>query len=189
MSKSEIKLVGDRREFAEKASNPVSSLRLKRNNFKAFTLIEMVVATFILSIVIVAVMGTFSTVTKANSKADSLQTSALLARIKLAETEQQVSNLSGGETQGDFGDDFAGYSWRQTVDATDYEKLFKVTVTIIRGGASSNDQNEYATYFNTDQNVTDEQIKKQQAASGSASSSGSSSSPPASTGSGGTNGG
>ena len=101
MSKSELKLVGDMREFTEKASDPVALLRLKRRLLKAFTLIEMVVATFILSIVIVAVMGTFSTVTKANSKADSLQTSALLARKKLSETEQQVSNLSGGETQGD----------------------------------------------------------------------------------------
>ena len=174
---------------AERLSSGSQVANLLVRKRRAFTLIEMVVATFILSIVIVAVMGTFSTVTKANSKAEALQTSALLARKKFAETEQQVSSLSGGETQGDFGEDYSGYSWTQTVDATDYEKLFKVTVTIIRGGPNSNDRREFSTYYSTDQNVTDEQIKKQQqAASGSASSAGASSSPPASSGTGGTNG-
>ena len=139
----------------------------KRRVGRGFTLIEMIVATFLLAIVFVAVAETFGTVTRANSKAEALQTSALLARKRFAEVEQQVSSLSGGDTEGDFGDGYPGYKWRQSVVASDFEKLYKATLTITHGDSSSStDQYEYATYFSTDQNASDEQIRQQQKAQG-----------------------
>ena len=139
----------------------------KRRVERGFTLIEMIVATFLLAIVFVAVAETFGTVTRANSKAEALQTSALLARKRFAEVEQQVSSLSGGETDGDFGDGYPGYKWRQSVVASDFEKLYKATLTITHGDSgSSTDQYEYTTYFSTDQNASDEQIRQQQKAQG-----------------------
>lgn len=139
----------------------------KRRVERGFTLIEMIVATFLLAIVFVAVAETFGTVTRANSKAEAFQTSALLARKRFAEVEQQVSSLSGGDTEGDFGDAYPGYKWRQSVVASDFEKLFKATLTIThRDSGSSTDQYEYATYFSTDQNASDEQIRQQQKAQG-----------------------
>ena len=134
---------------------------------RGFTLIEMIVATFLLAIVFVSVAETFGIVTRANSKAEALQTSALLARKRFAEVEQQVSSLSGGDTEGDFGDEYPGYKWRQSVAASDFEKLFKMTLTITHGDSGgSAEQYEYTTYFSTDQNATDEQIRQQQKAQG-----------------------
>jgi prepilin-type N-terminal cleavage/methylation domain-containing protein len=127
-----------------------------------FTLVEMIVAGFILSIAVVAAMSAFSTVTRVNGKAEVMQTSGLLARQHFSELEQQVDSLSGGDQQGDFGSDYAGYRWQRTVEATDYPNLFKVVLTISWGSGPRTEQYEYTTFLRTDQNVTDQQIRDQQ---------------------------
>lgn len=130
-----------------------------------FTLVEMIVAGFILSIAVVAAMTAFATVTTVNGKAEVMQTSGLLARQHFSELEQQVDSLSGGDQQGDFGSDYVGYRWQRTVEATDYPNLFKVVLTITWGSGSRTEQYEYTTFLRTDQNMTDQQIRDQQSTS------------------------
>jgi prepilin-type N-terminal cleavage/methylation domain-containing protein len=131
-----------------------------------FTLVEMIVAGFILSVAVVSAVTAFSTVTRVNSKAEVMQTSALLARQRFSDLEQQADSLSGGDQQGDFGTDYPAYRWQQTVEATDYPNLYKVTLTISWGAGGRPQQYEYTTYLRTDQNVTDQQIRDQQSTSG-----------------------
>ena len=132
---------------------------------RAFTLVEMIVAGFLLSVAVVAAMTAFATVTRVNGKAEVMQTSALLARQHFADLEQQASSVSGGDQQGDFGTDYTGYRWQRTVEATDYPQLFKVSLVVSWGSGRSPQSYEYTTYIRTDQNVTDQQIKDQQQSS------------------------
>ena len=128
----------------------------------AFTLVEMIVAGFILSVAMVAAMTAFSSVTRVNGKAEVMQTSALLARQHFTELEQQADSLSGGDQQGDFGSTYVGYKWQRTVEATDYPSLFKVTLTVNWGSGARTQRYEYTTYMRTDRNMTDKQIRDQQ---------------------------
>ncbi len=129
---------------------------------RAFTLVEMIVAGFILSVAVVAATTAFSTVTRVNAKAEVIQTSALLAHQQFSELEQQSTTLSGGDQQGDFGSDYVGYSWQRTVEATDYPSLFKITLTISWGGGGHPQEYAYTTFLRTDASTTDQQIRDQQ---------------------------
>ena len=133
-----------------------------RAQARGFTLVEMIVAGFILSVAVVAAVTAFSTVTRVNGKAEIMQTSALLARQHFAELEQQADSLSGGDQQGDFGAAYLGYKWQRTVEATDYPNLFKVTLMITWGTAGRPQEYSYTTFMRTDQNMTDQQIRDQQ---------------------------
>jgi type II secretory pathway pseudopilin PulG len=135
---------------------------MMRRAARGFTLVEMIVAGFILAVAIVASVTAFATITRVNGKAEVMQTSALLARQHFADLEQQADSLAGGDQQGDFGKDYAGYSWQRTVEATDYPSLFKVTLTISWGGSGHPQQYDYTTFMRTDQNITDQQIRDQQ---------------------------
>ena len=133
-----------------------------RNRTRGFTLVEMIVAGFILSVAVVAAVTAFSTVTRVNGKAEVMQTSALLAHQHFSELEQQTSSLSGGDQQGDFGTAYVGYKWQRTVEATDYPQLFKITLTVIWGSGARAEQYVYTTFMRTDENTTDQQIRDQQ---------------------------
>lgn len=143
-----------------KGQRPNAKCRTSRH--RAFTLVEMIVAGFILSIAVVAATTAFSTVTRVNGKAEVIQTSALLAHQHFSELEQQADTLSGGDQQGDFGSSYAGYKWQRTVEATDYPSLLKVTLTVSWGDGPHPQQYEYTTFMRTDQNTTDQQIRDQQ---------------------------
>lgn len=129
---------------------------------RGFTLIEMIVAGFILSFVVVAAIGAFTTITRANSKAEVLQTCALLAQQRFSELEQDSATLSGGDQQADFGDNYAGYHYQQSVESTDFNNLFKVTLTISWGTGPNPEQHVYTSFIRNDQNTTDAQILQQQ---------------------------
>src|SRR5579871_1963008 len=95
-----------------------------------FTLVEMIVATLLLAIGVVAALAAISTGIQATYKADRLQTAALLAERKLGQIELEASNLTGGDQQGDFGKLYPEFRWRESVESTSYPDLFQVTVTI-----------------------------------------------------------
>lgn len=141
-------------------------MKPSRRRAKAgFTLVEMIVAVFILSVAVVAAIEAFTTVTRVNSKGQAFQTSALLAQQRFSEIEQEAASLSGGDQQGDFVDPYSDFRWQQNVEATDYPQLFKVTLTISWGSGPQPEQRVFTTYIRTDQNTTDQQIRDQQQSS------------------------
>jgi type II secretion system protein I len=99
-----------------------------------FTLVEMIVATVILAVGIVGAAAAFNSATRASAMASEIQIATMLAQQQLSQTETQAQgNLTGGDTEGDFGADYPGYHWKQSISATDYTNLFQVSVTVSWG--------------------------------------------------------
>jgi general secretion pathway protein I len=101
----------------------------RRNRVQGFTLLEVMVAVAILAIALVAIL-------KANVQSlDSLITSRerttafLLLASKLAEVEA-AGPANWNEFQGDFGEDYPGFSWQVETEPTLTDKLTKVAVIV-----------------------------------------------------------
>lgn len=92
---------------------PVSS---SVGNPRGFTLLEVMIAVSIIAIALVVLFGSQS---KSLSHATEVQFNTLapmLASVKLAELDGKV--ISPENDDGDFGDDFPGYTWKiETEDA------------------------------------------------------------------------
>lgn len=97
---------------------------------RGFTLVEMVVAAIVLVIGGVAAMLAIGTCTRAIGESESYSRAAMLAEMRLADIEADPSTLTTGEQQGDFGTDYPGYAWVQTVDRTDLSDVVQVTITV-----------------------------------------------------------
>ncbi len=130
------------------------SYRQKRSN-RGFTVIEMVVATLILAIGVVGASTAFNAATKASTLAAETQTASLLAQQQLETTETQAAGqLSGGDTEGDFGADYPGYHWKQSITSTDYTYLFQVAVTVSWGPNPARERTVTTYMVNTQNNTS-----------------------------------
>lgn len=122
-----------------------------------FTLIEMIVATVVLSIGVIGSIAAFNLATKASRTASDLQIATLIAEQQLNNTavqEAQQGSLSGGDSEGD-SEDYPGFHWKQTVDSTDYTTtyyLYQVSVTVTWGGARPQSRT-ISTYMVNNQNA------------------------------------
>lgn len=135
-------------------NKPLNQRLLRRycpRSTPGFTLIEMIVATVLLAIGVVGTMGAIHTASQTTLLADGAQTAALLAQKQITQLELQPNQLTGGDQQGDFGDEYAGYKWQQNAEATDYPNLFKVTMTITWGGFNDTHKREFVTYLSNGQ--------------------------------------
>lgn len=120
-----------------------------------FTLVEMIVATLLLAIGVSAAMLALSTSSQASYRAERVQTAALLAQKQMTEIELQTSQLTGGEQQGNFGEQYPEYKWKENVEATNYPELFKVTLTVQWDlGHTPPRESLFTTYLRNPQNAT-----------------------------------
>jgi prepilin-type N-terminal cleavage/methylation domain-containing protein len=134
---------------------------MKTKHKSGFTLVEMIVATLLLAIAISGTMAAFAMVNRANGFAAGVQTATILAQQKMSEIEQQGDQISGGDQQGSFSDEFPGYRWHEVVEATDYPNLFKVTVTVQWGSNSTPNERTLTTFLRNDlqqQDQADQQL-------------------------------
>ena len=79
-----------------------------------FTLLEVMIAVAILAITLVTLFGSQSRSLSHATETSFNTRASLLAAAKMAEIEGGVTAIADAE--GDFGADFAGYSWKITVD-------------------------------------------------------------------------
>ncbi len=158
----------------------------RNRNSAGFTLIEMIVAAILLVLGVTAAMTAIGASTRTSAHADQIQTASLLAQRQIAEAETQPDSLSGGDQEGQFDEPYAIYHWKQSVEATDFQNLFKVTVNISWGEPSRPYERSLTTFLRNDQNtvVQQSQQNKQawqtaqsQQSSGSATTGGSTSGP------------
>jgi general secretion pathway protein I len=132
---------------------------------RGFTLIEMMVATILLVIGVVATLSAVSSATHATAVAEETHTAALLAQQQMTQIELQPDTLTGGDQQGDFGDSYPGFRWQQSIEPTEYQDLFKVTVTVLWGTPNSPHSRAFTTYMRNPQ-LDQSQTQQNQGAGG-----------------------
>jgi len=125
---------------------------------RGFTLIEMIIAAILLIIGVAGALGAIGASTRTASYANQIQTAALLGQRQLAETASQPDSLaSGGDQEGTFDEPYSNYHWKQSIESTDFQNLFKVTVTVMWG---TNSQREITTYLRSDQATITQQTQQ-----------------------------
>lgn len=151
----------------------------KSRRRSGFTLVEMIIAATLLVVGVAGAMGAISASTRTAAYASQIQTAALLAQRQLAETATQPDALSGGDQEGTFEEPYSNYHWKQSAEATDYQNLFKVTVTVTWGNGPTPSQRSVTTFLRNDMNTVAQQnrqnyqaYQQQQASSAAASSGG-----------------
>jgi len=114
-----------------------------QNSEHGFTLLEVMVALAIMSIVLVSVYRMHSQSIAMNTTARFYTQAPLLAQYKLAELEAESDDDLSGDS-GDFGDDFPGYSWQIAVNEVSSEALGEIADDLVRVDIS--------VYFNENEN-------------------------------------
>ncbi len=96
----------------------------------AFSLVELLCTIFILGIGLAGLTQGVTTALNSSKEAERNTTAALLAagRIEMLRAEEF---LIRGTEEGDFGDEFAAYRWRETITETSTEGLLEVGVSIL----------------------------------------------------------
>ena len=117
----------------------------------------MIVATVLLTVGVVATLGSIHSAAQSTLASDGAQTAAILAEKQISQLQVQPDQLTGGEQQGEF-PEFPGFQWQQNVEATDYSNLFKVTVTISWGQGNDVRKRDFVTYLTTGQNLQQQNV-------------------------------
>ena len=98
-----------------------------------FTLLEVMIAMAILAITLVALYQSQSQSISMASDSRFLTTASLLAQTRMAEIDA-ADPRSVVSANGDFGDDYPGYTWRLEVSAVEELPLLKrMTLTVTQG--------------------------------------------------------
>lgn len=129
---------------------------------RGFTLIEMIVATTLLALGVLASMVALSSSTQATTVSEQNHVAALLGQKRLSELELQPDSLGSGDQGGDFGEQYPGYSYKQSVEATDYPNLFQVTVTVQWQSGTATRQRAFTTFLRNDTNTIQNNINQAQ---------------------------
>ena len=118
--------------------------RCRRPQRHGLSLVEVVVAIFLLAVGISACVACIGSATRASGRAEELTAVQLMAREKLADLE--LRGAGEGEDQGDFGQERPGYRWRSVTTAADVPGLYRVRLTLLWGDPEQPRTLEYVTY-------------------------------------------
>lgn len=101
---------------------------------RGFTLLEVMIAMAILAITLVALYQSQSQSIAMATDSRFLTTASLLAQTRMAEIDAAPDPRSVVSANGDFGDDYPGYTWRLEVSAVEELPLLKrMTLTVTQG--------------------------------------------------------
>ncbi len=103
-----------------------------------FTLLEVMIATAIIAIALVAALGSQSQSVSLANEAKFATTVAFLAQKKMAELEAEDPKRLRSDS-GDFGEDFPGYRWESEVDdaslaGSNKGHIKKIRLSVYRAG-------------------------------------------------------
>ena len=104
---------------------PLKKTHRRKQSITGFTLLEVMVAMAVLSIVLVSVYRMHSQTLTMNTAARFYTQAPLLAQKKMAEVTTTSSGIFASDS-GDFGEDFPGYSWQVSANDVSSELLGEV---------------------------------------------------------------
>lgn len=113
---------------------------------KGFTLVEVVVATVVLSLGLIGALTAFSMASRAAAASRNDTIISLLAQQKLAEVQLEDRNaLAPGATSGDFGEDYPDYRWQLTVEEPDELNVVAVHLVIFAPQSGRERETRFST--------------------------------------------
>lgn len=102
-----------------------------RSSSQGFTLIEVLIATLVLAMGLLAGLAAFSLATRATGASTNDTIVPMLAERKLAEVKLiPRDELEAGTSRGDFGGEYPGYSWVLVISPPDDLHVVRVELTI-----------------------------------------------------------
>lgn len=111
----------------------VIEMIMSSSKIKAFTIIEVLVATTLIGITLVVVMGVIRSVANADKKAASMETMQRLAAEKLDEYGVAVDSGTNGDN-GDFTDKgYPNIKWMIDLTTTSDQYVDQATITVTSG--------------------------------------------------------
>ncbi len=112
-----------------KAICPHSAIRIPHSN--GFTLLEVMVAAAIMSMVLVTLIGLKNSSMQNVALAEHIVTATMLAKRTMVETMASKPRLPA-EDEGEFPEEeYKGYKWKKTVAATPLILVMEVRVTVL----------------------------------------------------------
>jgi len=97
---------------------------------EGFTLLEVMIAVAILSLVAVAFLGAQASSIRLVDESVQISMATLLAKERMAELESR-GFPEPGSNSGTFGDAFPSYRWEQTISTTDIPDIRKAVVRVL----------------------------------------------------------
>lgn len=95
-----------------------------------FTLVEMIVATVLLAIGVVASLLSYAAAARLSASAINRTTATFLAQQQLTSLQDDPNGLSTGNQNGDFGPQYPGFTWQSEIDASEFPSLDQVRLVV-----------------------------------------------------------
>jgi general secretion pathway protein I len=126
-------------------------MRPDRRRIAGFTLVEMTVATVLLFVGVVAAILCITSAVRSQAMAAQRTNAAMLAERQLAQLEATPDEITVGEQQGEFGEEYPGYTYTQSIEATEWQDLYRVTLRVSWPGGSAMRSLEFDTFVSAAQ--------------------------------------
>jgi prepilin-type N-terminal cleavage/methylation domain-containing protein len=116
---------------------------------KGFTLLEVLISIVILSITFLWLLHAETQGIDMADRSRFLTTATLLAQERIAKAASGVTSITPGESKGDFGEDFKGYTYQEKVETTPLSGYLKYSVTVRWGGDRSTLETKIISFLST----------------------------------------
>ena len=119
-------------------------------NRRGFTLLEVLVAMVVLSIAFVWLIKSVNQSVDMAARSRFITTSTLLAQKRIADVISSNDPRTTGTANGDFGEDYQGYTYIEKIETTPLEGYYKYTLTL-KWGEKNSFETEFLEFLSTKQ--------------------------------------
>jgi prepilin-type N-terminal cleavage/methylation domain-containing protein len=113
---------------------------------KGFTLIEVLIAVAVLGIAFTWLLTATTQSVDMATRSKFITTSTLLAQERIADVIADNGAKSPGVNQGDFGEDYLGYTYVETIESTQLEGFYRYVLTI-KWGTGNALETDFTTFI------------------------------------------
>ncbi|HOO38414.1 MAG TPA: prepilin-type N-terminal cleavage/methylation domain-containing protein [Deltaproteobacteria bacterium] len=113
---------------------------------RGFTLIEVLIAMLVLAISFLWLLKAETQGIDMSVRSKFITTSTLLAQERITEITSGEETITTGSDQGDFGEEYAGYTYTEEIEPTPLEGYYKYTLNII-WGQGGNLETQFVSYL------------------------------------------
>ncbi len=116
------------------------------NNISGFSLLEIMIAVFIIAVALSTILYSEILSLRASAKIKNIDTAIFLASSKMSEIEAEGFPPTG-EKEGDFGNEFPAFKWKQRIIPTPNPSVRELRVQVIINEGNTEDRIELITYI------------------------------------------